>query len=92
MGQEYRRKMGDRGQVTIPKDLRERFGIRSGDDVSFVETENGILIVPPVSFHDLARGYQERSERSVDLLLEMEETSIEADERLGDAPDWESNE
>lgn len=92
MSQEYRRKMGDRGQVTIPKDLRERFGIRSGDDVSFVETENGILIVPPVSFQDLARGYQMRGERSVDLLMEMEETSTEADERLGDAPDWESNE
>jgi AbrB family looped-hinge helix DNA binding protein len=28
-----RRKVGKRGQVTIPKGLRERFGIKGGDDV-----------------------------------------------------------
>ncbi|MDB2293295.1 AbrB/MazE/SpoVT family DNA-binding domain-containing protein, partial [Halorubrum ezzemoulense] len=30
---EHKRKVGDRGQVTIPKDLRDRRGIEGGDEV-----------------------------------------------------------
>jgi AbrB family looped-hinge helix DNA binding protein len=33
-----------KGQATIPKDLRERFGV--GDRVLVVETEEGILFKP----------------------------------------------
>jgi AbrB family looped-hinge helix DNA binding protein len=33
-----------KGQATIPKDLRERFGV--GDKVLVVETEEGILFKP----------------------------------------------
>jgi AbrB family looped-hinge helix DNA binding protein len=33
-----------KGQATIPKDLRERFGV--GDKVLVVETEDGILFKP----------------------------------------------
>jgi AbrB family looped-hinge helix DNA binding protein len=33
-----------RGQVTIPIELRRRFGIEEGGVVAFVETEEGILI------------------------------------------------
>lgn len=33
-----------RGQITIPADLREEFGIVPGDQVAFVRTEDGILI------------------------------------------------
>jgi antitoxin PrlF len=35
-----------RGQVTIPIELRRRFGIEEGGVVAFVETEEGILISP----------------------------------------------
>jgi AbrB family looped-hinge helix DNA binding protein len=35
-----------RGQVTIPIELRRRFGIEEGGIVAFVETEEGILISP----------------------------------------------
>lgn len=35
-----------RGQVTIPSDLRKKYGLQEGDFVSFVPTEKGILITP----------------------------------------------
>lgn len=35
----------ERGQVTIPKKLRERYGIRPETELDMVETEEGILIV-----------------------------------------------
>ncbi|MFB6131058.1 MAG: AbrB/MazE/SpoVT family DNA-binding domain-containing protein [Salinigranum sp.] len=33
-----------KGQVTIPKDVREALGIESGDEVDFEETEDGYVI------------------------------------------------
>jgi len=32
------------GRVTIPKAIREKLGVRPGDEVTFVETEAGIVI------------------------------------------------
>jgi len=36
-------KVTRRGQTTIPKDLRERFGIREGDNLEVEATEEGLL-------------------------------------------------
>lgn len=35
-----------KGQVTVPAEMREKFGIKPGDRVGFVE-ENGRLIIQP---------------------------------------------
>jgi AbrB family looped-hinge helix DNA binding protein len=37
-------KMGAKGQVVIPKDLREQIGIGPGDDVAFEPVDDGILV------------------------------------------------
>ena len=37
-------KIGERGQVTIPKELRERFGLLPNMEVEFVADEKGIRI------------------------------------------------
>lgn len=84
----HKRKVGDRGQVTIPKELRKRRGIESGDEVEFIEVNDEILIRPSTSKERLAEGYRKRAERSRELAEEMEEVSSEATQRLGDAPDW----
>ena len=37
-------KIGERGQVTIPKSLRERYGFSPGMEVEFTPEESGIRI------------------------------------------------
>src|SRR5438094_8260993 len=36
----------EKGQVTIPTEIRKKLGLKKGDRVSFVETEDGVLISP----------------------------------------------
>ncbi len=36
----------EKGQVTIPLEIRRRLGLKKGDLVTFVETDKGILIQP----------------------------------------------
>lgn len=61
---EHTRTVGDRGQVTIPKEIRERRGINGGDEVIFVEVDDEIRIKPPRDEERLAEGYRKRAERS----------------------------
>jgi antitoxin PrlF len=35
-----------KGQVTLPKSVRERLGIEAGDRIEFIESEQGFLIIP----------------------------------------------
>jgi AbrB family looped-hinge helix DNA binding protein len=37
-------RMGKHGQVTIPKDLRERFGLKPATEVEFQVVDNSILL------------------------------------------------
>jgi AbrB family looped-hinge helix DNA binding protein len=37
-------KIGERGQVTIPEDLRERFGLKPETEVEFQVVNNSILL------------------------------------------------
>ncbi|WP_435176597.1 AbrB/MazE/SpoVT family DNA-binding domain-containing protein [Halorussus sp. AFM4] len=88
MDESERRKVGDRGQVTLPKELRERFGIHGGDEVVVREEADRIVIEKPVTRADLAEGYRRRADRDRELAESLADVSDEADEELGDAPDW----
>ena len=85
---EHKRRVSERGQVTIPKDLRDRIGIRGGDELVVVERGDEIVIEPPTDEERLAEGYRTRADRSRDLAEEMAGASTEANEHLGDAPSW----
>ncbi len=37
-----------KGQVTIPLEIRQNLNLKQGDLVTFVETENGVIIKPAV--------------------------------------------
>jgi AbrB family looped-hinge helix DNA binding protein len=37
-------RVNTKGQVTIPKALRERLGFRPGDEIEFIEVEGGVQI------------------------------------------------
>ena len=36
----------EKGQVTIPREIREKLKLKKGDLVTFVETSEGVLILP----------------------------------------------
>ncbi|MBO5954317.1 MAG: AbrB/MazE/SpoVT family DNA-binding domain-containing protein [Oscillospiraceae bacterium] len=48
-------KVGDRGQIVIPKEARELFGIKPGDTLLIVgEEETGLIVSRPEVLSDLA--------------------------------------
>lgn len=62
--------VGERGQVTIPKDLREAIGLRPGDRVRFTMTGGSIALTPVDDDPFRALIGVVRSDRSVDELME----------------------
>lgn len=40
-----------KGQITIPKDIRECLGVEAGDRVTFLVQDNGTVTVEPVTRH-----------------------------------------
>lgn len=82
------RTVGERGQVTIPKRLRDRFGIEGGDEVVVRERDGRIVIETPATADELAEGYRRRAAAMADLEDSMADVSREADEGLGDVPEW----
>lgn len=49
-------KVGERGQLVIPKEAREVFGIRPGDTLLILgDEENGILVTKPEVLDDVAQ-------------------------------------
>lgn len=46
--------VGEKGQIVIPKQAREIFGIKPGDTLLLLgDEEHGIAIPPSAAFHDL---------------------------------------
>mgnify|MGYP000642798673 CR=1 FL=1 len=87
MGTETRT-VGERGQVTIPKELREQLGITGGDEVVVREEDGRVIIERQTVRERLAAGYRERAERDRRIDEEMADVSAEANDDLGDAPEW----
>ena len=48
-------KVGDRGQIVIPKDARAFFGIEPGDTLLILgKSETGLIVSKPEALNDLA--------------------------------------
>ena len=48
-------KVGDRGQIVIPKEAREYFGIEPGDTLLILgKHETGLIVTKPETLNDLA--------------------------------------
>ena len=48
-------KVGDRGQIVIPKEARELFGIQPGDTLLILgELDTGLIVSRPEALNDLA--------------------------------------
>lgn len=51
----YRTTLASRGQITLPKEIREKFGIKEGDQIHFVVTGDTIRlkVVPRMGIEEL---------------------------------------
>lgn len=50
-------KVGKKGQVVIPKPLRDRFGLQPGVEVIFVADADGVRVQPARSLRDLGGAF-----------------------------------
>ena len=75
-----KRGVGDRGQVTLLKVLREKFDISGGDEVAIHEVSVKIVIEKPITREDLAAGYRARADQLRGHNDEMAGVSQEVDE------------
>lgn len=59
----------EKGQVTIPAEIRRKLGVKKGDLVAFIETERGVLISPreAVAMEALDRIGMALKERGISL-------------------------
>lgn len=73
----------EKGQVTIPRDIRKKLKLKKGDLVTFISTETGIVIKPldlasDDLFDDLRKRIQTRNIRLEVLLERAQKTNAEA--------------
>ena len=54
------RQIDELGRIVIPKELRERFGIKNGDEVMIEFNEDGIIIHPEEYYKDVKRNDVEK--------------------------------
>lgn len=67
-------KIGERGQVTIPKDIRDRFGLRSDTDVEFQIVGGSIVLKKaPKKLH-----FKKWKGRCSDSLADLGNSSIDS--------------
>jgi AbrB family looped-hinge helix DNA binding protein len=66
-------KVTTKGQVTIPKEVREAMGIDPGDEVEFVETEDGYVLRKRVEENPFERwrGTLETGRPTEDVVAEL---------------------
>lgn len=51
-------RVGQKGQVVIPKELRDRLRIVPGTEVTFGEADGAIHVIPVVDVHSLRGRYR----------------------------------
>ncbi|MHB1640914.1 MAG: AbrB/MazE/SpoVT family DNA-binding domain-containing protein [Candidatus Dormibacteria bacterium] len=68
-------RLNSKGQVTIPAPLREKHGLREGDEVNVIEDGQALLIVPVDSG-------QTRGQRLVNRMRGRATTAMSTDELL----------
>jgi AbrB family looped-hinge helix DNA binding protein len=76
------RKIGSRGQVTIPKHLRSEHDIRPGDTVTFSAEEDRLVLEKEIDEATLRDAYQDLADRTRRENDEWDAVSDEANESL----------
>ena len=74
--------LSQKGQATIPKELREKHGIEPGSRVRIRENENGEIVVEPLPSLQDFRGAATTSDRGTAMLQESRDVDEERSQRL----------
>ncbi|MFW5902849.1 MAG: AbrB/MazE/SpoVT family DNA-binding domain-containing protein [archaeon] len=76
------RKIGARGQITIPKQIREKKNIKKGDEFEVREEEDKLVLKKKVDKEELAEGYRRTAERDRKIAEEWSQVSKETNKYL----------
>ena len=63
-----------KGQVTIPKIVRDAMGLKEGDRVDFIETDKGMLMVPATRDLKTLRGMFKNRRARAATIAEIKKT------------------
>ena len=63
----------EKGTVSIPSRIRNKYGLRRGAKVEFIDTQEGIVIVPVVPIEDLFGADKSRKKLVRDMIHEIHE-------------------
>lgn len=64
------------GSTTLPKTVRESLGVKAGDSIRYVISENGVQVLRTRSVHELA-GMLSRDDQAAVSFCEMENAIIQ---------------
>ena len=76
MTQLYQSKIFANGSTTLPKPVRDALGVKAGDSVRYVISEQGVQVLRTRSVHEFA-GMLARDEQATITLSEMENAIIQ---------------
>jgi AbrB family looped-hinge helix DNA binding protein len=62
-----------KGTVTIPAEIRRKYKLRKGSRVKFVETEEGILLLPIIPLEELFGIDKDAKETVYQMVRELQE-------------------
>nr|MDO8097671.1 AbrB/MazE/SpoVT family DNA-binding domain-containing protein [Candidatus Njordarchaeota archaeon] len=78
-----KRRLGQKGQIVIPKVARESLGIEPGDEVLMEISRQGVLIKPKMNPEEFVRGFCSVVSKKVSKKVDLERIiGEEAEERL----------
>lgn len=63
----------EKGTVTIPSKIRKKFRLKRGSRVEFVETDEGVLIVPVVPLEDLFGADRDKKEIVYQMIKKLQD-------------------
>lgn len=63
----------EKGTVTIPAEVRKKYKLRKGSRVKFIETDEGILLVPVIPLEDLFGADKNFKKTVYQMIKELQE-------------------
>lgn len=63
----------EKGTVSIPSHIRRKYGLQRGAKVEFMDTEEGIMIVPVIPIEDLFGADRSRKKVVREMIHEIHE-------------------